>query len=203
VICCWLGWQINAARQQKAAAMAFRQCNARAQVEYDYQLDSNGTKFLPKAKPHQWTKYCGVDFFHDVVVVIVDKPQPDAIRKALPQLVAIPRVRNLILCGCGLQDDDFKYFTHLKELKVLSLINNKLTGGSFGELCKLRNLETLNIERNPLNDANIEYLAAIPKLKKLILDDTHVTKATAYRLKELRPEVEVFWNGIVGEDQQQ
>ena len=64
VLCVWLGWKINAAREQRQAVAEVRALDAH--VRYDFEIVPGLLPKSPHPEPGWYAKLLGLDYFYDV-----------------------------------------------------------------------------------------------------------------------------------------
>eukprot|EP01017_Pseudomicrothorax_dubius_P026442 TRINITY_DN2950_c0_g1_i2.p1 TRINITY_DN2950_c0_g1~~TRINITY_DN2950_c0_g1_i2.p1 ORF type:complete len:186 (+),score=74.53 TRINITY_DN2950_c0_g1_i2:149-706(+) len=83
--------------------------------------------------------------------------------------------------GCGLTSLD--NFPNLPNLEQLSLDGNQLTGKALSALASLKNLKVLTLIENQIKDANeLKPLASLP-LEHIELAENEIAKTDGYRAK--------------------
>src|SRR5689334_5918088 len=104
ILCCWLGWKVNAARKQHDAVEAIRRNTVGDPPEfrYDYQ---DRLPYKLNAEPHWLANYLGMDLLHDVVSVTAHNVS----REAFPHLANLPKLQLLSISGDSFTDEDCQY----------------------------------------------------------------------------------------------
>jgi hypothetical protein len=116
ILCCWLGWKVNAARKQRDAAEVVRRnvVGWHGSLWYDYDFDLDSMQLRAQREPHWLANLLGVDMFHDVVSVGVWMPDSEV----FPHLANLPKLVNLSITNCDFKDEDCKYLAGLKNLNL-------------------------------------------------------------------------------------
>jgi hypothetical protein len=187
ILCCWLGWKVNAARKQHDAVEAIRRSAVGDywELRYDYQ---NRMPYKPQPEPHWLANYLGVDLLHDVVGVSAQGVD----RKALPHLTNLPQLQVLAISGSSFADEDCKYLVGLTNLTTLNLEFDALTDEGLAKLRGLKNLQCLCLTGNrALTDAGMENLKHWPSLHILRIGRCEITNAGLSHLKDL-PQLETL-----------
>jgi hypothetical protein len=186
----WLGIAFHRAREQARAVATIN--SSGGYVFYDFQgvefrsFDQWGTSEFPTWLLDQ----LGVDFFHDVTLVVIDVvPATDDILATLAQL---PEVRYLAFFSARVTDQGLAHLQSLNKLQLLSIQAREdnaphLEDAAFSVLAKLPDLRDLEIQGENLSDHGLDYLNGLAKLERLILVDTQVTRAGAEALSKSRP----------------
>lgn len=82
--------------------------------------------------------------------------------------------------------------TNLRSVWLAPQFTTRITDESLARLADVKSLEEVRITETKLTwDAGLQHLIALPKLKKLNLDETDITDADLAKLKEELPKVEV------------
>jgi serine/threonine protein kinase len=112
----------------------------------------------------------------------------EEIKPLLPYIARARQLTKLHLRGDGLIDDDLSYIGQCKTLHDLSLgKNSKLTHVGLAKLTSLKQLDTLDLERVPLNKASVEVLRQFKKLKLLVTSPEMATPEVFNALKKALP----------------
>ena len=202
VFCIWLGWKINAARQQKEAVDAI--LKAGGTVYYDYQILPNipsenhwnigyNANALPTG-PLLLRKLFGDVCFRKVILVRFSQTNiPEAVLRQLTNLpdlthVALQYVK-IVPDGSDvprpIQDADFEVFGQLSRLELLELPAADINGSGLAYLTRLRDLRFLSIQRTNINDTGLESAGALTQLNMLLLDDNPITDEGLRHLQRL------------------
>jgi hypothetical protein len=223
ILCCWLGWKVNAARKQREAVAAIGRYGSGGlrHLLYDYQDSPN---FKRPQEPHWLADQIGVDFVHDVVSV----GAADVTREVFPHLANLPKLHYLSIASADFGDEDCDFLIGLTNLKHLNIEAKALTDAGLSKLCTLQKLEflsldycqisdagwahlkelphlkTLYLTGIPIHDEGLDHLAALPSLKRLYFIETNVTKTSLkqfkeQRLQEQRPDIRIWWSTTPGE----
>jgi hypothetical protein len=88
-----------------------------------------------------------------------------------------------------------------EQIVWLDLSTAQASGGGWGELAKLKNLNRLHLEKSSIDDASLAHLAALPRLEYLNLYGTAVTDAGLEHLKGAKRLRKLYlWQTKVGYD---
>ena len=202
VLCVWLGWRINAARQQKEAVDAI--LKAGGTVHYDYQILPNipsenhwnigfNANALPTGPP-LLRKLFGDDCFRKVILVNFSKT--DLPESVLTQLTKLPDITHVALQSVNIipdgsnvprpiQDADFEVFGQLSRLEYLDIYPADIDGSGLAQLTKLKDLRALSLQHTTIGDAGMEIAGALTQLELLQLDHTPITDEGLKHLKRL------------------
>lgn len=202
-----LGLKIGPAIQQKRAIEALKGDGFFLTCQYDYEVafreEYRGKGFPPE--PTRLVQIVGVDLFHDVTKVQLSGKgnynYPDKgftsedLKRALPELKYLPRLRFLDICAmrtslddqdlsplaslsqleelslyeCHLGDDALRYVRDLHQLRRLILETNHFCDDGVANLQNLTNVTELDLGENQVTDIGLVYLANMVQLRQLIL----------------------------------
>jgi hypothetical protein len=192
----WLGIAFHRAREQARAVAAIKA--AQGYVFYDYQgtewdsFDERDTSDVPS-----WLlENVGVDFFHDVTLVVCDVvPVNDDI---LEIVGALSEVSYLVFLSSDVTDDGLAHLKPLRRLQVLKIVTGENDAGEcgapdFGDaglsvVAELRELRDLRIECANIGDRALTHLEGSTQLRSILLVDTQVTAAGAEALGKSLPQ---------------
>lgn len=179
LICAWLGWKINAARQQRSAVAAIRELGGN--VSYDFDKNDREVDRHP-SEPAWLIGIFGADFFHDVVDVDLTEgstPKPKDFDSLRPHLRHFPRLQYIVLSHCKFDDGDFQYLASFQDLRGLWLRNEaQISGVGFRFLTNLKRFNWLMMEDVPITDLGVEKIKNLASLEELYLQNARVTDAS-------------------------
>jgi hypothetical protein len=198
IISIWLGFRVNAARQQ-ARAVAEIGKQRLGHVVYDFELNAK-TGQAQSWVPGWILSRTGPDLFHDVVDVkmdlLNDHGPADAtliVSNMRRQLASLPRLKRLTVMvapeaseGCmeavshsaGLEflrcwnatDAGVAHLNRLRHLTFVGLDNAKLTDESLRTLGRMPQLEWLSLQNNHFTDDGLAHLSNLKCLRRLCID---------------------------------
>ena len=87
--------------------------------------------------------------------------------------------------------EDFEQLRLVPQLAALSIEGDVLSAESLGEIGTLNNLERLEFSHCPIDDAGLEQLASLKKLRELVLEATQVTDSGVEALRRQLPQLDV------------
>jgi hypothetical protein len=186
VFCIWLGFKVNAAREQRQIVKMVHELGGT--VWFDYEFDSAGNHLNPPPEVGCLANLLGVDFLHNVLAIRIINESvetPYDYSALMARLPDVPKLENLVLTGGKLQDDDFQFLAGLSRLKYIGLIKNEITGEGVGFLKDAKQLQMLFISSNSLSDKSLDAIAAVPNLQWLRLINCEVSDAGLDRLRPL------------------
>ncbi len=111
--------------------------------------------------------------------------------KGLEPVQEIAHLRELILAGTSVTDDDLQYLSDLDGLKNISLKSTQIGDDGIKHLSDLSGLIEIDLENTKITDAGLEHLAKISSLKKVWLAGTPVTIVGVKKLKEALPKIDI------------
>jgi serine/threonine protein kinase len=112
----------------------------------------------------------------------------EEIKPLLPYIARSKQLTKLHLRGDGLTDEDLSYIGQCRTLQDLSLgKNSKLTHVGLAKLTSLKQLNTLDLEKVPLDKASLEVLRQFKKLKLLVTSPEMTTPEVFNALKKALP----------------
>ena len=185
VFCIWLGFKVNAAREQRQIVKMVHELGGI--VWYEYEFNSAGNHLNPPPEPGWLANRIGVDFLYQVLAVrILNEDQPPKnYSELMPRLRSLPNLRFLVLTVGKVPDEDFQYLAGLRRLEYVGLIKNDIMGEGIRYLSNSRQLKMLLISSNSISDEGLSAVASIPNLQWLRLISCNVTDAGSNRLKPL------------------
>jgi hypothetical protein len=199
----WLGIAFHRAREQARAVKAIEA--AGGYVLYDYENASRSHFVWGKSNFPSWLlDALGIDFFHDVgVVVIENAPATDGVKyipvndDLLARLDAVPETRSLYLYKYDGTNRGLAHIGSLRQLRELTINssdNDPVDIGDAGlaELSGLRELEQLHIFNAQISDHGLQHIKDFTHLQELILDDTQVTREGAEDLSRSLPDCAIW-----------
>jgi internalin A len=95
------------------------------------------------------------------------------------------RIVALYLDHSGVKDDDLKLVNRLPRLRLVHLAGTGVSGVGIERVCRLPDLEWLDVSRNDLSQANLESFAKCQRLRQLELASTGVTDEHLARIEPL------------------
>ena len=99
-----------------------------------------------------------------------------------------------ILNDMGVNDDDLTLFESAPTTRGLFLFNNNITDRGLVHLRYLKELETLDLRRNPgITDAGLVHLEGLSNLKNLHLIKTGVTPVGVSKLQQKLPKTKIAY----------
>ena len=104
----------------------------------------------------------------------------------LVHLREFPRLRELVLRGTSVADDQLAHLAGCAELERLDLSNTPVTDAGLVHVAALSKLESLALQNTAVTDAGLVHVAALAELNRLVLHNTAVTDAGLARLKGLK-----------------
>lgn len=204
----WLGFHLQAARQQQKAVAAIRA--AGGWVGYDYAWKDGDWIQGGKSWAPQWlTNLVGEDALHRVVAVHAAAlfhsaqdehgsyygPDPDAV--VSPELwQAIESLRStewLSLNARNISDDELRHLSGLRRLTELKMEAVPINGSGLKHLASLPNLRHLGLSRIHLKDEHAHWLADMKGLRILGLNESTLSPAVAADLREKLPDCEQYY----------
>lgn len=172
--------------------------------------------------PPFMTKWLGNDFFHEITNVStnVNSPVQRDTAKVIDAAVQIPSLKRLRLTGITCSTIDLDSLVRLPKLESLDLTRTVLDYGSMPwlarsnlrwfsaahtrfsdaamtDLCKIRELQYINLERTAVSDKTVFALTGLPSLRYVNLKRTPVTRATVQRLSKEIPNCVIDWEQLV------
>jgi hypothetical protein len=186
VFCIWLGFKVNAAREQREIVKMVHELGGI--VWYDYEFDSAGNHLTPPPEPGWLAKLIGVDFLHNVLAIRIlneNFQTPKDYSAVMARLPNVPKLQNLVLTGGKLQDDDFQFLAGLSRLKYIGLIKNEISGEGVGFLKDAKQLQMLFISNNSVSEKGLDTIAAVPNLQWLRLLFCGITDSGINRLRPI------------------
>jgi hypothetical protein len=192
----WLGFQVSAARTQRAAVTAIRQ--AGGVVQFDYQRipgktadpDDYGinTK-LPVPGPEWLRNRIGDDYFRTPIIVAFDERQVTS--EVFSQIASFSELNSLNVSALNadslhLNDSDLIAFKNLRELRAVRLDHVTIDGFGLRFLANANHLRWLYISSAPITDAGMEQISKLETLETLDVIDARITDAGLRHLQSLR-----------------
>jgi hypothetical protein len=167
--CCWFGYKLRTAREQRAAVVEIESHNT-------------GESYVLYAHPSQFfvhmEKLLGRDFCYDVSSVGLDKPN----EKLFAALDRIPNFSHLVISNGKATPTGFEHIVHNKSLKYLRLMNADFP---FEKLTQLKSLEGLYLEGNNLTDSQVSFINGLVNLKILRITSSSITDQGMASVRQL------------------
>jgi hypothetical protein len=117
---------------------------------------------------------------------------------ALAAISTLPRLESLKINGAQMTNDGLKYLARLPSLRGLTVHgvirswpgshSTEIDGGGLRYISELRNLESLALEGVPADDAELQQLAKLTKLKSAVVSYARATGAGTAKLHEALPQ---------------
>lgn len=184
----WLGLYVHRVRRQKAAVAAIRDYGG--WVHYDFQEAPAGSlKFDVQVAPNLpvWlVNALGEDFFYDVLEVNLVYSYDSGQREdninvsgdVLEKLVALPEVRQLLICKGQATDEGLKYVATLRKLESLYMWGpSEITDAGVAHLAGLPKLTKLHLSKSRVSDESLKTLGRLPSLEKMTVQGNKFTDA--------------------------
>ncbi len=160
-----------------------------------YEWEFKNGNIIQGDKPHapKWlVDTIGVDYFGDVVCVVIR----DASNDALFQVGRLNKVQKLLIGdNSQMTDAGLAHLEHLTNLASLDLTGTSVTDVGLEHLKGLSNLAQLNLARTTVSDAGLPHLKGLISLVELNLGATRVTNAGLAQLKFLTSLRKLYLNG--------
>jgi serine/threonine protein kinase/Leucine-rich repeat (LRR) protein len=117
----------------------------------------------------------------------------DEATNALSELTAL---EVLDLAGTKVSNSGLAGLSRLANLRQLNLRKTKVDTQGLTLLLGLQRLEELNLSDTNVGDSAVPKLTSFPALKEVQLFGTSITQNGVLRIKELRPNLAVIWDGV-------
>ncbi len=115
------------------------------------------------------------------------------------KISSLPNLKQLVIAGSDIGDEDVAKIARSKSLKVLCLANNDITDEGVKELISLKTLEWLDLTQTPVTAKCAKYLAQMPNLRKVELEGVFTKgeqRDFAQYMMEHNPKVTVLWENV-------
>ncbi len=181
----WLGYQRNAAKEQKAAVEHILARGGK--VRYDFTFDSSGDLIRGAESPYpSWLiKLAGMDALHSVW--LVDLNGRLATDEDFEQLRHFPRLRKLYAATGYVTDEGLANLAPLTRLTLLTIPSHRIEGPGFEHLRPLTELELLDLSAQSTVTVQDEHLAVLSNFKKLkYLDLSNIPTLSGHVLEHIR-----------------
>jgi hypothetical protein len=188
LVCIWLGNHVYQAKQQRRTVAMIRELDGH--VQYDYEMNELGipvseTGVVPRPPGPAWLRErLGIDFFSGVVSVSVQNVNAHQAQQ-LHQLRHLPKLRQLVVHECAVDDSFVEQLAGLRHLNEVHLVDTKVTGSGFAHFRGSSPLLRLVLMRSPIEDRSITHLSRFRQLWGLILRDTPVSDACVPAIKQI------------------
>ena len=191
IACAWLGTKLEAAKEQRAAAVAIEGGGGR--VYYGYQLYHWDRIVNPDAQPAtpQWLRdLFGDDLFSNVVAAQIDDGA------TLACVERLPRLQVLYIHASDVADADLQHLEWCPDLRSLGVNSAVATDAGMKHLRMLTRLRWLNLDGTQITDAGPEELNTLVELERLEVRGTRVTDAGVRKFQRALPNCEVYRGGM-------
>ncbi len=110
----------------------------------------------------------------------------------LEPLQHVKHLRELILAGTSVTDDDLQYLSDLPSLRNISLKNTKIGDEGLKHLSGLPGLIEIDLEETQITDEGLVHLSEVSSLKKVWLRDApKITIKGVKKLKKALPKLDI------------
>lgn len=110
----------------------------------------------------------------------------------LRSLVKLPILTSLIIDDTSIDTKSLDALKEAKHLKIVSVRRLNIKNDDLHYFTTLNNLETLDLGRNPINDAAIDALASMKHLRRLQIGECRITPTGVAELKKRMPNTMVL-----------
>lgn len=191
----WLGIHTHSARLQKRSVAAVHEYGGRVRYDFQYpqgtygrdDLDYSATSRVP-----QWMlDSVGIDFFHDVVEVTIDREydygrqNPSADDGLIRSLYGLPELRRLGLSHCGVSDEGLRGLSRFSSLEDLDLSYSSITDDALSRIGSLTSLKWLDLGHTRINGRGFHRLSRLDELEVLILTLTPIRDEALNSVKDM------------------
>jgi hypothetical protein len=191
----WLGIAFQRAREQAHAVARIRDFGGYVFYDFHGVESPSYNQWQTSKVPHWLLENLGVDFFHDVRLVVFDiVPIND---RTLGAIRPLREVRSLQFFSSYITDAGLTHLnahTKLQRLDILAAENDSggydlpsFTDDGLAALAEMHELEELKIDHANIGDPALEHLTGLTQLKWLSLWDTNVTRDGVLRLSKSLP----------------
>jgi hypothetical protein len=126
----------------------------------------------------------GREFFGNVALVSVGK---QANGNTLRQISQLNSLRELIIEGANLTDQDMSCLAELRSVKKLMLVDLAISAKGLAFIRSMRELKELIIIHVPVGDDGVNYLMGLPKLEIMHLDRDGMSPGAIQTLRAAYP----------------
>ena len=116
--------------------------------------------------------------------------------QSMNTLAELASLQILDLSGTKITNSGLAGLSRLSNLRQLSLKKTAVTTQGLSLLLGLQRLEELNLSDTSVGDSAVQKLTSFPALKEIQLFGTSITQNAVLRIKELRPNLAVIWDGV-------
>lgn len=188
-LCCvLLGVFTNRVARQKRAIAAIREVYGN--VYYDFHESRPYALDTSRTSgfPFWLLKCFGEDAFHNVIAVDLDSPRAnDAI---LAEVRRLPAVRRLFISGTTITSDGLEVLKDMPSLRQL-YIQGAIDDESMEYVAAIPQLEVLDIQDARVTDTGLLHLSGNLKLRRLAIFNTDVTDAGLAELQQALSDCEI------------
>src|ERR1051325_8598191 len=140
ILSVWLGVKVQHTTAQKRVVAAIRSDFGHSIYDYQWPTETSTVDLQATSPVPQWLiDLLGVDFFHDVVYVVLDSP--------------------------SVTDATLERLDAFAQLKFVFIANSRVTNGGLKHLRALRKLRRLSIQDKDIDDAGVAELASLTGLQ--------------------------------------
>jgi hypothetical protein len=189
VCCILLGVFTNRVARQRRVIAAIREVNGN--VYYDFhELRPYALDTSRTSGVPFWLLSCfGEDAFHDVIAVDLDSRR--VTNAILAEVRHLPAVRRLFISGATITSDGLEVLKDMPSLRHL-YIQGAIDDKSMQYVAAIPELELLDIQNAPVTNAGLSQLKGKLRLRRLDLYDTDVTESGITELQRALPNCEIL-----------
>lgn len=189
-ICCiLLGVFANHIARQKRAIAAIREVHGN--VYYDFH-ESHPYALDPSRKsgvPIWLLNRLGEDAFHNVIALDLDSPS--VTNAILAEVRHLPAVRRLFISGTTITSNGLEVLKDMPNLRHL-YIQGTIDDKSMEYVAAIPQLELLDIQNAHVSNAGLSHLKGKLRLRRLVLYDTGITESGIAELQWALPNCEIL-----------